>query len=59
MELAMVKVKSVMIKELMLGKTPVNMILKLEVPDVFDAMTYLLRASESTSERISRVVVIQ
>ena len=58
-ELAMVKVKSVMINELIFGKTPANMILKLDVPDVFEAMTYSLRASERTSDRISRVVVIQ
>lgn len=58
-ELAIVKVKSVMINELIFGKTPANMILKLDVPDVFDAITYSLRASERTSERISRVVVIQ
>lgn len=59
MELAIVSVKSVIIKELIFGKTPVNIILRFDVPDVFDAITYSLRASDNTSDRISRVVVIQ
>ena len=59
MDLAIVSVKSVIIKGLIFGKTPVNIILRFDVPDVFDAITYSLRASDNTSDRINRVVVIQ